>query len=71
MEPEPQSKELTVTHLHPGVSRERICEMTGWAIRFAENMHETPRPSELELNALRDLERRTALAHGEEIAAPL
>jgi len=39
-------------------------EATGWPIRFADMIKETPPPSERELEALRDLERRTAVAHG-------
>jgi glutaconate CoA-transferase subunit B len=67
MEPDKSSNELTVTHLHPGVSQEQVREMTGWPIRFAENVQETSPPSDLELVALRDLERRTAVAHGENV----
>lgn len=68
MAPDPVSKELTVTHLHPGVSRERVREVTGWQIRFAEKVQETEPPRASEIGALRDLERRTTLAHGEIIA---
>src|SRR5215467_11990112 len=35
MQPDPQTKELTVTSIHPGVSREKIAENTGWAVKFA------------------------------------
>jgi glutaconate CoA-transferase subunit B len=64
MEPDPSSKELTVTQLHPGITREQVSKATGWEIRFAGALKETPAPTSSELEALRDLERRTKLAHG-------
>src|ERR687884_951492 len=35
MRPDPETKELTVTSVHAGVSREQITEATGWPVRFA------------------------------------
>ena len=64
-EPDPASKEMTVTSIHPGVSRERIAANTGWPVRFAANLTETPAPSDSELKTLRDLKARTARAHGQ------
>jgi glutaconate CoA-transferase subunit B len=63
MQPDPQSKELTVTSLHPGVTREQVQAQTGWPIRFAEEVRQTPPPTPSEMEKLRDLERRTAIAH--------
>ncbi|MNO06708.1 3-oxoadipate CoA-transferase subunit B [compost metagenome] len=54
-----------VTSIHPGVTREQIIAATGWAIRFADDAQTTAAPTELELTALRDLEERTAAAHGQ------
>ena len=65
MEPEAQTNEFVVTALHPGVTREQVVAATGWAIRFAENVELTAEPTDVELTALRDLETRTALAHGQ------
>ena len=48
MEPDPVTKELTVTQIHPGVTREQIVKA----------------PTNTELGTLRDLERRSKLAHG-------
>src|SRR5215470_8992395 len=62
--PDPASKELTVTALHPGVTREQVARATGWKVRFAAELGETAPPTDLELDTLRDLERRTRLAHG-------
>lgn len=64
LEPEPPSQELIVTSIHPGESRERIVAATGWPMRFAQNVQATEPPSGDELSALRELQRRTADAHG-------
>jgi glutaconate CoA-transferase subunit B len=64
LRPDPADNEFTVTSLHPGVSREQVRAATGWDVRFAPRIEETPPPSELELEALRDLNARTARAHG-------
>ncbi|GAB3388063.1 CoA-transferase subunit beta [Azotobacter armeniacus] len=53
-----------ITALHPGVTREQVIENTGWQIRFADRVAVTEAPTETELVALRDLEARTAAAHG-------
>ncbi|RAU47130.1 CoA-transferase subunit beta [Pseudomonas sp. RIT412] len=65
MEPEPGTHEFVVTTLHPGVTREQVIEATGWEVRFAEQVSMSEAPSEYELSALRDLEARTAAAHGQ------
>lgn len=55
--------ELTVTSLHPGVTVAAVRDQTGWDVRFADDLSETPSPSTEELETLRDLERRTSEAH--------
>jgi glutaconate CoA-transferase subunit B len=65
MAPDPITKELTVTHLHPGVTREQVQCATGWNIRFLANVGQTTHPSALELETLRGLKRGTILAHGQ------
>lgn len=65
MEPEAGSNEFIVTSMHPGVTREQVIENTGWQIRFAETVTTTEAPKLEELTALRDLEARTAAAHGQ------
>lgn len=62
-EPDPVTKEFTVTSLHPGVTREQILETVGWKAKFAEDVGETPAPEALELEVLRDLHARTKAAH--------
>ncbi|ROO28981.1 CoA-transferase subunit beta [Salinisphaera orenii] len=65
MQPDTQTKELTVTSLHPGVTRAQVEEATGWAIRFAADLGETPEPDDHELEVLRDLKARTEKHHSE------
>ena len=69
MRPDPETRELAVVSLHAGVTREQVQTNTGWVLRFAETVEETPPPSEQELAVLRDLQARTARAHGGEAAA--
>ena len=57
------SCEFVVSSVHPGFGREQIVENTGWAVRFAENVAETPVPTRDELDALRALKARTEAAH--------
>lgn len=64
MRPDPETKELTVASLHPGVSRGDIVERTGWPVRFAHRLDETPPPTEQELTVLRDLQARSAVGAG-------
>jgi glutaconate CoA-transferase subunit B len=68
MRPDPETKELTVVSVHPGATREQVIENTGWSpLRFAERLAQTGPPTESELAALRDLQERTARAHGDEV----
>jgi glutaconate CoA-transferase, subunit B len=59
-EPDPKTKEMTVTSVHPGVTRAQIVENTGWDVRYAADVKETPAPSARELEILRALHARTA-----------
>jgi len=64
LEPDPDTKELAVTSLHPGVSADQVRAATGWPVHFAAQVGETTPPTDRELAVLRDLHRRTAEAHG-------
>ena len=64
MSSDPDTKDFVVRSLHPGVTCEQVRENTGWEIRFGENVDETPPPNRMELEALRELNARTAAAHG-------
>ena len=63
MEPDPVTRELTVTSLHPGTTPERVQEATGWRMRFAHEVAETPVPSARELDVLRRVRLETEHAH--------
>jgi glutaconate CoA-transferase subunit B len=54
---------MIVTALHPGVTRAQVAEATGWPVRFAAQVAETPAPTAQELDVLRELHARTARAH--------
>jgi len=55
LEPDPQSLELTLTQLHPGVEIEQIRERTGWPLAVAPELRATEPPTHVELSALREL----------------
>jgi glutaconate CoA-transferase subunit B len=55
LEPDPESKELTLTRLHPGVAIEAVREATGWDLAVAADPDRTEEPDEAELEALREL----------------
>jgi glutaconate CoA-transferase subunit B len=64
MRPEAETSEMVVTSLHPGITRERVRENTGWDVRFGDAVGETAPPAADELEVLRELHARTARAHG-------
>jgi glutaconate CoA-transferase subunit B len=64
MEPDEQTRELTVTSLHPGISSAQVQAATGWTVRFADELAETRPPEPCELDVLRALRARTSEAHG-------
>jgi glutaconate CoA-transferase subunit B len=64
MHPDPETHEMTVNSIHPGVTREQVRNHTAWDVRFAEAVEETAPPAASELEVLRDLHARTARAHG-------
>jgi glutaconate CoA-transferase subunit B len=55
LEPDPESLELTLTQLHPGVTAEEAREATGWDLAVAAEPAITEPPSTEELDALREL----------------
>ena len=63
MEPDAETKELTVTAMHPGVTREQITAATGWPVKFAGRLAETALPTGRELEVLRDLHTKTQAAN--------
>ncbi len=65
--PDPVTKELTLTSIHPGVAVERVIESTGWELKVASKLAITQPPSETELRVLRELNERTARAHAGQV----
>ena len=63
LRPDSETKELIVTQLHAGVSKQQVIDATGWSVRFSDSLTETASPTERELSILRDLEKRTEVAH--------
>ena len=55
LEPDPVTKELVLVQLHPGATVEEARERTGWALRVADDVRETPAATPEELAALREL----------------
>jgi glutaconate CoA-transferase subunit B len=64
LRPDPSTRELKVTSIHPGVNRETIAASTGWDVGFANSCGWTSSPTTPELETLRSLKERTAAVHG-------
>ena len=61
--PDPETKELTLTSVHPGIEVEKVKKATGWPLKVAAQVTTTAPPTAEELTVLRDLQARTARAH--------
>jgi glutaconate CoA-transferase, subunit B len=57
LEPDPQSCELTLTALHPGVTVDQVRENTGWDLAVADDLATTDAPTDTELEILRALQK--------------
>jgi glutaconate CoA-transferase subunit B len=55
--PDPATKELTLTSVHPDVTVERVIEATAWPLKVASDVSITEPPSLNELTVLRHLHR--------------
>jgi glutaconate CoA-transferase, subunit B len=64
LRPDPVTRELKVSSIHPGVRKERIDASTGWNVEFDDRCEETPTPAPSALVTLRELNARTHEAHG-------
>jgi glutaconate CoA-transferase subunit B len=58
MEPDPETKELVLTRVHPGVEVGAVRAATGWDLEVAEELATSAPPSTEELAALRALTRK-------------
>jgi glutaconate CoA-transferase subunit B len=56
LQPDPQTCELVMTALHPGVTREACTAATGWPLRFAADLHQTVWPTDSEIASLREIQ---------------
>lgn len=63
LEPDPQSHELRLTAIHPGVDLDDVIAATGWPLQVVSDLATTEPPTSEELRILRDLKDRTAAAH--------
>lgn len=57
--PDPRTCELTLTHLHPGVTLDEVRKATGWPLAAVESPAGSEPPTADELAVLRDLQRRS------------
>jgi glutaconate CoA-transferase subunit B len=55
LEPDPQTCELALTHVHPGVTVDQVRDATGWRLAVADALTTTEPPTSTELAALRAL----------------
>jgi glutaconate CoA-transferase, subunit B len=55
LEPDPESCELTLTHIHEGVDPDQAREATGWPLVVADDLTTTAPPTSEELEVLREL----------------
>ncbi len=56
LRPDPETCELTLTHLHPGVEVDQVVAATGWPLAVAATLARTDPPSAIELERLRALD---------------
>ncbi|WP_037495258.1 3-oxoadipate--succinyl-CoA transferase [Solirubrobacter soli] len=55
LEPDPETRELTLTHLHSGITAQQAQDATGWDLKIAADLKTTEPPTQDELHALREL----------------
>jgi glutaconate CoA-transferase subunit B len=58
LEPDPQTKELTLTAVHPAVDVEAVRAETEWDLRVSDDLKRTDPPTPEELTVLRELTSR-------------
>jgi glutaconate CoA-transferase, subunit B len=55
LEPDPETCELVLTHVHPDVDADQAREATGWDLKVSDELVTTEPPTEEELEQLREL----------------
>jgi glutaconate CoA-transferase subunit B len=63
LRPHPETDELQLTALYPGVTLHAVREATGWPLKAAAHIEVLPPPDPTDLACLRDLHARTRAAH--------
>jgi glutaconate CoA-transferase subunit B len=63
LEPDPDTCELVLTHLHPGATVEQAREATGWELRVRDDLATSQEPTATELDVLRALRAKTQNAN--------
>jgi acyl CoA:acetate/3-ketoacid CoA transferase beta subunit len=56
LEPDPMTRELTLTSVHAGITLDQVTAATGWSLKIAEPLGVTTEPSAEELNHIRELQ---------------
>jgi glutaconate CoA-transferase subunit B len=62
LEPHPETRELELTSIHPGIAVNKVKAACGWPLKIADRMVETPLPTNLELSTLREFKARSEAA---------
>ena len=65
LRPDPETKELVLTAIHPESSVEQARDATGWNLRVADDLEKTDPPTDEELQTLRSLREKTEAANKE------
>jgi glutaconate CoA-transferase, subunit B len=71
MRPHPETDELQLAALYPGVTVEVARAATGWPLQVAEDLQVLPAPEPADLVSLRDLQERTRAAHANPVRITL
>ncbi|MBA4603828.1 CoA-transferase subunit beta [Thermoactinomyces mirandus] len=56
LRPDPETKELMLATVHPGVTVEEVRKNTDWELKLSGMLEETPTPSEQELEVLHQID---------------
>jgi glutaconate CoA-transferase, subunit B len=71
LRPHPETRELQLAALYPGVTAQAACAATGWKLQSFARVEEIEPPEARHLEALRALHRRSNLAHARHHPLPL
>ncbi|HEV2286175.1 MAG TPA: CoA-transferase [Steroidobacteraceae bacterium] len=71
LRPQPDSEELELAGLYPGITADAARQATGWPLKVAARLETLPPPEPQQLATLRELEARTRTAHARPIHIPL